>query len=84
MVGRNNGLIGLLKNNGANSLTFQCIPHQELQCYNFLQISDILSNVSAIVNLIRAENKAKRHRKFVQFLKDLDATYKDVPLYSKI
>ena len=42
-----------------------------------------MSNVSAIVNIIRGGNKAQRHRKFVQFLKDLNATYEDVPQHSK-
>ena len=84
MVGRNNGLVGLLRTNGVSCLTFHCIIHQEVLCTKTLQMSDIMCNVSAIVNIIRGGNKAQRHRKFVQFLKDLDATYEDVPLYSKI
>ena len=78
MVGRNNGLVGQLENNGVNFLTFHCIIHQEVLCSKSLQMSDIMCNVSAIVNLIRALNKAQRNRKFVQFLKDLDAKYEDV------
>ena len=76
IVGRNNGPVGLLKNNGVNCLTFHCIIHQEVLCSKSLQTSDIMCNVSDIVNLIRAGNKAQSHRKFVQFLKNLDATYK--------
>ena len=84
MVGRNNGLVGLLKTNGVSYLTFHCIIHQEVLCTKALQMSAIMSNVSAIVNIIRGGNKAQRHRKFVQFLKDLDATYEDVPLFANI
>ena len=84
MVGRNNGLVGLLKTNDVSCLTFHCIIHQEVLCTKALQMSAIMSNVSAIVNIIRGGNKAQRYRKFVQFLKDFDATYEDVPLYSKI
>ena len=84
MVGRNNGLVGLLKTNGVSCPTFHCIIHQEVLCTKALQMSAIMSNVSAIVNIIRGGNKAQRHRKFFQFLKDLDATYEDVPLHSKI
>ena len=40
--------------------------------------------VTNIVNIIRGGNKAQRHRKFIQFLKDLEADYEDVPLFSKI
>ena len=78
MIGRNNGLVGLLKNNGVNCLTFHCIIHQDVLCSKSLQMSDIMCNGSAIVNLFRAGNKAQKHRKIVQFLKGLDATYEDV------
>ena len=84
MAGRNNGLVGLLKNNDVNCVTIHCIIHQEALCSKSLQISDIMSHVSAIVNFIRAGNKAQRHGKFVHFLKDLDAAYEDMPLCSKI
>ena len=47
-------------------------------------MSDIMSSVMAIVNIIRGGNKAQRHRKFVQFLNDLDVKYVNVPLYSKV
>ena len=46
-------------------------------------MSDIMSSVIGIVNVIRGGNKAQRHRKFVQFLNDMNAKYEDVPLYSK-
>ena len=47
-------------------------------------MSDVMITVTGIVNIIRGGNKAQRHRKFIQFLKDLEADYDDVPLFSKI
>ena len=44
---------------------------------------DVMITVSNIVNIIRERNKAQRHEKFIQ-LKDLEADYEDVPLFSKI
>ena len=38
-----------------------------------------------IVNIIKGENRArKKHKKFIQFLKDLEADYEDMPLFSRI
>ena len=78
------GLVGLLKTNGVNYLAFQRSIHQQKLCSKALQMRDIMSTVPAIVNIIRAGNKVQKHRKFVQFLKDLNATYELGPLYSKI
>ena len=64
--------------------TFHCIIHQEVLCTKTLQMSDIMSSVMGILNVIRGGNKAQRHKKFVQFLNDMNAKYEDVPLYSKI
>ena len=75
MVGRKTGLVDLLKSDGANCLTFHCVIHQEVLCTKTLQMSDIMSSVMGM---------AQRHRKFVQFLNDVNAKYEDVPLYSKI
>ena len=84
MVGRKIGLVGLLKSNGVNCPTFHCIIHQEVLCTKILQMSDIMSSVMGIVNVIRGGNKARKHRKFIQFLNDMNAKYEDVSLYSKI
>ena len=65
MVGQKTGLVGLLKSNGVNCPTFHCIIHQEVLCTKTLQMSDIMNSVMGIVNVIRGENKAQRHKKFV-------------------
>ena len=84
MVGRKTGLVGLLKSNGVNCPTFHCIIHQEVLCTKTLQMSDIMSSVMGVVNVIRGGNKAQKHRKFVQFLNDMNAKYEDVLRHSKI
>ena len=84
IVGRKTGLVGLLKSNGVNCPTFHYIIHQEVLCTKTLQMSDIMSSVVGIVNVISGGNKAQRHRKFVQFLHDMNAKHEDVPLYLKI
>ena len=84
MTGQEIGLAGILKNHGVNCLMFHCIIHQEALRAKSLQISDVMITVTNIVNIIREGNKAQRHRKFIQFLKDLEADYEDVLLFSKI
>ena len=37
-----------------------------------------------MVNLIRGGHKAQRHRRFVGFLKELDAEFSDLPLYTSM
>ena len=84
MVGQGIGLAGILKNHGVNCPMSHCIIHQEAPCAKSLQMNDVMITVTNIVNIIRGGNKAQKHRKFIQFLKDLEADYEDVPLFSKI
>ena len=79
MTGQGIGLAGILKNHGVNCPVFHCIIHQEAVCAKSLQMADVMITVTNIVNIIRGGNKAQRHKKFIQFLKDLD-----VLLFSKI
>ena len=80
MTGQGIGVVGILKNHGVNCSMFHCIIHQEALCAK----SDLMITVTNIVNIISGGNKAQRHRKFIQLLKDLEADYEDVPLFSKI
>ncbi|XP_076804676.1 general transcription factor II-I repeat domain-containing protein 2-like [Clavelina lepadiformis] len=84
MTGRKRGLVGILKDHGVNCPTLHCIIHQEALCAKVLQMSDVMLSVTNIVNIIKGGNRAQRHRKFIQFLKDVGAEYEDVPLFSKI
>ena len=88
MTGQGIGLAGILKNHGVNCIVncpmFHCIIHQEALCAKSLQMTNVMITVTNKGNIIRGGNKAQRHRKFVQFLKDLEADYEDVPLFSKI
>ena len=84
MTGQGVGLAGILKNHRVNCPMFHCIIHQEALCAKSLQMSDVMITVTNIVNIIRGGNKAQRHRKFIQFSKNLEADHEDVPLFSKI
>jgi len=53
--------------------------HQEaIHMCKLLQMSDIMINVTSIVNIIKRGNRTQRHWKFIQFLKDMGAQYEDV------
>jgi len=77
MTGRRNGLVAILKDHGVDCPTFHCIIHQEALCAKLLQMSDIVISVTNIVNIIKGGNRAQRHRKSIQFLKDVGAEYED-------
>ena len=84
MTGQEIGLAGILKKHGVNCPMFHCIIHQETLCAKSLKMSNVMITVTNIVHIIRGRNKAQKHRKFIQFLKDLEADYENVPLLSKI
>ena len=74
----------MLKKNGVNCTTLHCIIHQQALCRKMLQTSDVMKTVVQIVNLIRGGNKAYKHRRFITFLKELNAEFSDLPLYTSI
>ena len=49
-----------------------------------LQMSDVMTSVTNLLNIIREGNRAQRHRKFIQLLNDLEPDCKDVSLFSRI
>lgn len=78
MVGKNIGLARLLKQNGINCQMLHCIIHQQALCGNIMGLSCTMSTVIKITNAIRGGNRALTHRKFKQFLEELDAEYGDL------
>jgi hypothetical protein len=84
MRGTKEGLVGLLRKNKVNCCTLHCIIHQEALCGKFVKMTETMTTVIAIVNLIRGGNKAHRHRHFVAFLDELDAEYRDLPLHCEV
>ena len=79
-----NGLVGILKDCGVHCPTFHCIIHQKALRTNLLHMRDVMISVANILNIVKDRNRSQRHRKFIQFLKDVEGQNADVLLYSKI
>ena len=84
MVGSKIGLVGLLRANGINCITLHCVIHQEALCGKVLKMMNVMQSVVKMVNLIIGGNISQRHHLFVSFLKELDAEFSDLPLYTSI
>lgn len=88
MVGRNNGLIGLIqaelnKSEQASLLiASHCIIHQENLCAKRLKMDHVMTVVIATVNFIRA--RGLNHRQFKELLRDIEADYGDVVYYCEV
>lgn len=86
MVGKNSGLIALLKKeDGVSSaiIHYHCIIHQENLCAKFLRFEAVMKVVTEIVNFIRA--RGLNHRQFQNFLKtEWEADYGDVIYHSDV
>ena len=59
---------------------FHCIIHQEALCAKTIQLGDVMEVVVKTVNVIRA--RGLFHRKFQEFLSELDAEYGDIVYHS--
>ena len=84
MVESQNGLVGLLTKNEINCVALHCIIHQEALCGKVLKIMNVMQSVIKMVNLISSGHKAQKHRRFVGFLKELDAEFSDLPMYTSV
>lgn len=84
MTGTVTGFAGLLKQNGIDCPLFHCIIHQEALCGKSLRQMNAMKVAVRITNLIRGGNRALTHRKFREFLSEIDATYGDLLLHSEI
>ena len=84
MVEGQNGLVGFIRKNEINCVALHCIIHQEAFCGIVLKMMNVMQSVIKMVDLIRGGHKAQRHQKFVEFLKELDAEFSDLPLYTSI
>ena len=83
MVGKHNGLIGLMKSdpNFPEFFPLHCIIHREHLVAKFFKYEDVMKTVIEIVNFIRVN--AKNHRQFRNFVEDLELedAPSDVSLY---
>ncbi|XP_074105376.1 LOW QUALITY PROTEIN: general transcription factor II-I repeat domain-containing protein 2-like [Cotesia typhae] len=84
MTGKVTGFAGLLIQNGIDCPLFHCIIHQEALCGKSLRQMNAMKVVIRITNLIRGGNRSLTHRKFRDFLCEIDANYGDLLLHSEI
>ena len=84
ILGSRNGLVGLLRKNEIYCVALHCIIHQEALCGKVLKMMNVKQSVIKMVDLIRGGHKAQRHRRFVGFLRELDAEFSNLPLYTSI
>lgn len=84
MIGTEIGFAGLLKRNNIHCPVIHCIVHQEALCGKSLRQSNVMKVVVKITNIIRGGNRALTHRKFRDFLAEVDATYGDLLLHTDI
>ena len=84
VTGTVNGLFGLLKQNSINCYTFHCIIHQEVLCAKILRLSQTMKLVTKVTNLVRGGNRSLTDRKLQAFLKEHNAEFNDLLLYTEV
>jgi hypothetical protein len=84
MTGKQNGLAGLLRQSGVNCPLLHCIIHQEAPCGKSIKQSCVMKTFVKTTNLIRGGNKTLSHRKFREFLQQIELSYGDLLLHSEV
>jgi len=84
MVGKNTGLIGLLRTDGVDCPALHCIIHQEALCGESLKQLDTFKTVVKTINMVRGGNRSLLHRQLQTFLDEVDAEYGDLLLYNQV
>lgn len=84
MVGLKKNFCGVLQKNGITYLTVHCLIHQEALCGKVIKMSFAMKLVTSITNFIRGGYKSLLHRQFKNFLQEVNASYKDLPLHYEV
>lgn len=84
MRGKHKGLLGILKKNGINCPAFHCVIHQEALFSKELSMTTTMNIAVKIINKIRGGHNSLTHRKFKDFLQNLNAEYGDILLYTEV
>ncbi|XP_045501701.1 general transcription factor II-I repeat domain-containing protein 2-like [Colias croceus] len=84
MVGKNEGLVALIKKNNpdVSLIQYHCIIHQENLSAKSVNIQDVMSIVVKTVNFIKS--RGLNHRQFQEFLKEQDAEYGDITYFCDV
>ena len=84
IVGSKEGFCGILRKNSITCLTVHCLIHQEALCGKAVKMCEAMKLVISITNFIKGGHKSLRHRQFKNFLEEVDAVYKDLPLHCDV
>ncbi|XP_074039888.1 general transcription factor II-I repeat domain-containing protein 2 [Leptinotarsa decemlineata] len=84
MVGKNEGLVALIKKNNpyVSLIQYHCIIHQENLSAKSVNIQDVMSVVVKTVNFVKS--RGLNHRQFQKFLKEQDAEYGDITYFCDV
>ncbi|XP_025422909.1 general transcription factor II-I repeat domain-containing protein 2-like [Sipha flava] len=75
MMGKEKGLLKIIRDNNSGILTYQCIIHQTSLCS---KLSATLKDVmDSLINFIRSRSSLQ-HRQFKEFLCQFDSAYSDL------
>lgn len=85
-AGERSGLSTLICNKiskgGGNAIKLHCIIYQQAVCAKHLKFDHVMKPVVNAINSIRS--KAPHHRRFQQFLLDIQAEYRDVIYHNDV
>lgn len=84
MVGRKQGFVGHLLKAGIHVNTFHCIIHQQALFSKNTSFMESMRTAVKIINRLRGGHNALTHRKLIAFLKEIDADYGDVLMYTEV
>lgn len=84
MIGLKEGFCGLLKINNITCLIIHCLIHQEALCGKAIKMCNAIKLVTSITNFIRGGHKSLSHRQFKNFLQEINAVYKNLPLHCEV
>ena len=84
MRSKNKALLGILNKNRFNCPTFLCVSHHQAIFSKEIGMHSVLYIAVKIINKIRWGHKALTHRKFKDFLKNLNSDYGSLALYTEV
>ena len=82
--GRSKSLLWILNKNGVNSPAFHCVIHQQALFSKEIGMNDTINIAVKIINKIWGGHNALTHRKFKDFLENLNSEYSDLLLYTEV
>lgn len=84
MVGKKEGFVGYLLKNGFNLYVFHCIIHQQALFTKNLNLLATMQVAIKVINKIRGGHNSLTHRKFKNFLDEIDAEYGDLLMHTEV